>query len=148
MKVISPIFCCHCLERSLRYIFTLLFFSLSHYLILTHAFKYHVMVLCLLNLHWALLSLVAQMVKHLPTMWETQVQSPGQEDLLEKKMATHSSILAWKIPWTDEPCRLQSMGRKELDMTELLHFIHFISTLIVSFFLIYCFQHIFFTKMY
>ena len=45
-------------------------------------------------------SLVAQMVKHVPTMWETQVQSLGQEDLLEKVMTTHSSILAWKIPWT------------------------------------------------
>ena len=50
------------------------------------------------------------MVKHLPTMWETWVQSLGQEDLLEKEMATHSSILAWKIPWTEEPGRLQSMG--------------------------------------
>ena len=55
-------------------------------------------------------SLVAQMVKRLPTMWETWVQSPGWEDLLEKEMATHSSILAWKIPWTEEPGRLQSMG--------------------------------------
>ena len=54
-------------------------------------------------------SLVAQMVKHLPTMRETQVQSLGREDLLEKEMATHSSILAWKIPWTEEPGRLQSM---------------------------------------
>ena len=50
------------------------------------------------------------MVKHLPTMPENWVQSLGQEDLLEKKMATHSSILAWKIPWTEEPGRLQSMG--------------------------------------
>ena len=49
------------------------------------------------------------MVKRLPTMQETQVQSLGQEDLLEKEMATHSSILAWKIPWTEEPGRLQSM---------------------------------------
>ena len=55
-------------------------------------------------------SLVAQMVKHLPTMQETQVRSLGQEDLLEKEMATYSSILAWKIPWTVEPGRLQSMG--------------------------------------
>ena len=55
-------------------------------------------------------SLVAQMVKRLPTMRETWVQSLGQEDLLEKEMATHSSILAWKIPWTEEPGRLQSMG--------------------------------------
>ena len=55
-------------------------------------------------------SLVAQMVKRLPTMLETQVQSLGWEDLLEKEMATHSSILAWKIPWTEEPGRLQSTG--------------------------------------
>ena len=55
-------------------------------------------------------SLVAQTVKCLPTMWETWVQSLGQEDFLEKEMATHSSILAWKIPWTEEPGRLQSMG--------------------------------------
>ena len=50
------------------------------------------------------------MVKHLPTMWETRVQSLGWEDLLEKEMATHSSILAWKIPWTEKPGRLPSMG--------------------------------------
>ena len=50
------------------------------------------------------------MVKHLPTMRETQVQTLGWEDLLEKEMATHSSILTWKIPWTEEPDRLQSMG--------------------------------------
>ena len=48
-------------------------------------------------------SLVAQMVKHLPTMRETWVQSLGWENLLEKEMATHSSILAWKIPWTEDP---------------------------------------------
>ena len=50
------------------------------------------------------------MVKRLPTMREAQVQSLGREDPLEKEMATHSSILAWKIPWTEEPGRLQSMG--------------------------------------
>ena len=55
-------------------------------------------------------SLVAQTVKHLPTMWETQVQTLGQDDLREKEMATHSSVLAWKIPWTEKPGRLQSMG--------------------------------------
>ena len=49
------------------------------------------------------------MVKHLPVMRETQVQSLGQEDPLEKGKATHSSILAWRIPWTEEPSRLQSM---------------------------------------
>ena len=55
-------------------------------------------------------SLVAQTIKRLPTMQETQVRSLGWEDLLEKEMATHSSILACKIPWTEEPGRLQSMG--------------------------------------
>ena len=51
-----------------------------------------------------------QPVKRLPTMRETWVQSPGQEDLLEKEMETHSSILAWKIPWMEESGRLQFMG--------------------------------------
>ena len=50
------------------------------------------------------------MVKRLPTMQETPVQFLGREDLLEKEMATHSSTLAWKIPWMEEPGRLQSMG--------------------------------------
>ena len=54
------------------------------------------------------------MVKHLPTMQETQVQSLGGEDSLEKEMATHSSTLAWKIPWMEEHGRLQSMGSQSL----------------------------------
>ena len=54
------------------------------------------------------------MVQCLPTMRETQIQSLGQEDLLEKDMATHSSTLAWKIPWTKQPSRLQSMGSKRV----------------------------------
>ena len=56
--------------------------------------------------------LVAQTIKHLLTVWETRVQSLGREDLLAKEMATHSSILAWKIPWTEEPGEeeLQSVG--------------------------------------
>ena len=57
---------------------------------------------------------MAQTVKCLPTMRETQVQSLGQEDLLEKEMATHSSILAWKIPQMVEPGRLQSMGSQRV----------------------------------
>ena len=64
---------------------------------------------------------MAQMVKSLPAVRETGVQSPGQEDPLEMEMATHSSILAWQIPWMERPGRLQSMGRKESDMTERLH---------------------------
>ena len=59
-------------------------------------------------------SLVAQTVKRLPTMRETWVQSLGREDPLEKEMATHSSILAWKIPWTEEPGGLQSMGSQRV----------------------------------
>ena len=53
---------------------------------------------------------MAQTVKYLPTMWETWVPSLGWEDPLEKKMETHSSTLAWKIPWMEKPGRLQSMG--------------------------------------
>ena len=55
-------------------------------------------------------SLVAQTVKRLPAMWETQVRSLGLEDPLEKEVATHSSILTWRIPWREEPGRLQSTG--------------------------------------
>ena len=58
--------------------------------------------------------MVAQTVKHLPTMRETWVRSLGQEDLLEKEMATHSSILAWKIPWMEETGRLQFMGSQRV----------------------------------
>ena len=68
---------------------------------------------------------MAQTVKRLPTTWETWVQSLRQEDPLEKAMATHSSTLAWKIPWTEEPGRLQSRGCNESDMTKRLHF-HFL----------------------
>ena len=57
---------------------------------------------------------VAQTVKHLPTMWETQVQSLGWEDSLEEELAPHSSTLAWKIPWTEEPGRLQYMGSQRV----------------------------------
>ena len=68
---------------------------------------------------------VAQTVKNLPAMQETQIRSLGWEDLLEKEMANHSSILAWKIPWTEKPGRLHSpWGRKESDTTEWLHFHH------------------------
>ena len=69
-------------------------------------------------------SLVSQLVKNPSAMWKTGVQSLGWEDVLEKGMATHSSILAWRIPWTEEPGRLQSWSHKEWDMTEqlLLHF--------------------------
>ena len=66
-----------------------------------------------------LTSLVAQTVKRLPTMQETRVQSLGQEDPLEEGMATHSGILAWRVPWTEEPGGLQPWGHKQSDMTEV-----------------------------
>ena len=59
-------------------------------------------------------SLVVQRLKRLPAMWETWVRSLGREDPLEKEMATHSSILAWRIPWTEEPRGLQSMGLQKV----------------------------------
>ena len=65
---------------------------------------------------WA--SLVAQMVKNLPVMLKTWIQSLGRENPLEKAMATHSSILAWRIPWTEEPGGCSPQGCKELDTTE------------------------------
>ena len=69
-----------------------------------------------LPINWT--SLVAQLVKNLSAMWETWVQALVWEDPLEKGMATHSSILAWRIPWTEEPGGLQSMGsEKESDTT-------------------------------
>ena len=55
------------------------------------------------------------MVKNLPAIQETQVQSLGQEDPLEKGMATHSNILAWRIPWTEKPGRIQSMGSQRIE---------------------------------
>ena len=65
-------------------------------------------------------SLLAQKVKNLPTMGETQVQSLGWEDPLDEGMTTHSSILVWRIPWAEEPGGLHSMGSQESDMTEQL----------------------------
>ena len=64
---------------------------------------------------------MAQMVKNLPTMQETWLRSLGQEDPLEKEIAAHSSILAWRIPWTEEAGSLQSMGLQESDMTYRLN---------------------------
>ena len=60
-------------------------------------------------------SLVIQMVKNPPAMWETWVQSLGQEDSLEEGMATHYSILAWRIPWTEEPGGLRSVGSQRVE---------------------------------
>ena len=72
---------------------------------------------------------MAQLVKNLPSLLETWVRSLGWEDPLEKEMASHSSILAWKIPWMQEPGRLYSMGSQESDTTERLQFCTIISNL-------------------
>ena len=74
----------------------------------------HYMYCALYFLSLSRASLVAQTVKCLSAMQETRVRSPGSEDLLEKEMAAHSSILAWKIPWTAEPGRLSSMGSQRV----------------------------------
>ena len=84
--------------------------------------KYNVMVFITIspildiskNLEWAFGFLVAQKVNYLPVIQETWVQSQDQEDPLEKEIATHSSTLAWKIPWMEEPGRLQSMGSQRV----------------------------------
>ena len=69
-------------------------------------------------------SLIAQSVKNLPTMQDTRVWFLGREDPLEKEMVTDSSILAWRIPWTEEPGRLQSTESQELDLTQRLNYHH------------------------
>ena len=78
------------------------------------AFRQMIQEVWVLNLPLTRGTLVAQMVKHLPAMRETRVQSLGWDNPLEKEMATHSSTLAWKIPWIEEPGRLQSMGSQRV----------------------------------
>ena len=98
--------------------------SLYKYLILyTYS---NICVYMNINFIWYM-SLVTQTVKHLPTVWETWVRSLGQEDPLEKEMATHSSTLAWKIPWTEERSMLQSMGSQRVrhDWVTSLYFFYF-----------------------
>ena len=95
------------------------FFSLMHC-------YYSVSKMCLTLLNSMNCSMPGCLALHylLPAMWETWVPSLGGEDPLEKEMATHSSILAWRIPWTEEPEGYSPRGRKESDTTERLHF-HF-----------------------
>ena len=85
------------------------------------------------TVHRGFPSLVAQRLKHLPPMWETRVQSLGREDPLEKEVATHSSIPAWRIPWMEEPGGLQSTGPQRVghDWATSL-FIQFIRWLIIK----------------
>ena len=80
-------------------------------IILVSAIHQHELVI---GIHMSQAYLVAQTVKRLPTVRETRVRSLGREVPLQKEMATHSSILAWKIPWTEDPGRLQSMGSQRV----------------------------------
>ena len=73
----------------------------------------------LMDMSLSKLQELAQLVENSPAMWETWVRSLGWEDSLEKRKATHSSILAWRIPWTGEPGRLQSTGFKETQLRQL-----------------------------
>ena len=84
-------------------------------------------------------SLVAQTVKYLPAVWKTQVRSLGWEDPLVKELATHSSTLAWKIPWTKEPGRLQSMGSQRVghDWVTSLYIVEYYFILQVPFYILY-----------
>ena len=82
----------------------------KHVCLFFFSFYFNIVLLCT----WA------QMIKNLPAMWETWVQSLGQEDTPEKEIPTHSSILAWEIPWTEEPGRLQSMGLQRVRHDEYL----------------------------
>ena len=86
----------------------------------------HLIFLCIYEA-----SLTAQLVKNPPAVQETWVRSLGREDTMEKEMATHSSTLAWKIPWTEEPCWLQSMGLQRVghDWATSLHFFKVSKTL-------------------
>ena len=79
-----------------------------------HSDQYEVVPHCSFDMHFSEIFLVAQMVKCLPATWETRVRSLGREDPLEKEMAAHSSTLAWRIPWREEPCRLQSTGLRRV----------------------------------
>ena len=103
-------------------------------------------------------TLVAQMVKHLPVMWETQVCSLGWEDSLEKEMATHFSILAWRILWIEEPGRLQFTGSQRV-RHDFASSLHILSGMIVImwvarlwmdliFFPFLCFSFLFFLYLY
>ena len=89
---------------------------------------YHLTLKLFMKDYRRLTSLVAQMVKHLPIMQETWVPSLGQEDPLEKEMATHSSTLAWKIPWMENPGGLQSMGSQRVghDWATLLTIVNYL----------------------
>ena len=109
---------------------TSLWVHIFMYYLVSHLFSHHLsaeqekkrlgcklikmFIIFVLPFQWVGASLVAQRLKRLPPMQETRVRSLGQEDPLEKEMVTHSSILAWRIPWMEKPGRLQSMGSQRV----------------------------------
>ena len=88
----------------------------------------------IINIYWLISIRASHVAQWYTEMQESWVQSPGWEDSLEKGMSTHSSILAWRIPWTEEPDRLSKWDGRELDMTEQLslHFLHHFKALVIS----------------
>ena len=105
-------------SKKTSYLYSLAQPLVSYTVVMTNKLSYlsvFLVFMCLPNYEGA--SLVAQSVKSLPAVQETRVRFLGQEDPLEKEMATHSSIFAWRIPWTEEPGGLQSMGSQESDTT-------------------------------
>ena len=101
-------------QKQLKYLRIMLHFTYSSLIIWSVIYSSRKYLLWAYCVPHSRASLVIQRLTRLPPMWETWVQSLGQEDFLEKAMAPHSSILAWKIPWTEEPGRLQSMGSQRV----------------------------------
>jgi len=99
------------------FFFILLCFSNLHHSTFQLIYPFFHLSYSVIDYLYCIFSLVAQLVKNLSAVQETRVQSLGQEDPLEEEMATHSSILAWKIPWAEKPGTLQPMGSQELDTT-------------------------------
>ena len=107
---------CVCVYIYIIYIYIYIQYTYTFYIcIYIHSIYIHIYIVA---------SLVAQMVKRLPSVQETWVRYLGWEDPLEKEMATHSNILAWRIPWTEEPVGYIPWGRKKSDTTEQLHSLH------------------------
>ena len=118
--------------------FFIILFLLFLYMFYFFLLYFFFLIMLLLILPPLRASLVAQMVMCLSAMWETLVWSPGQEDPLEKGMATHSSTLAWKIPWMEEPGRLQSMGSQRVGDDWATSLVHLLSKSFLFFFFFFC----------
>ena len=108
MTLIQPLLLLKKINQCAIYLFLPFYFQPTYAVMIEVGFLERTLSWVILFNFWA--SLVAQRLKCLPTMLETRVRSLGREDPLEKEMATHSSILAWRIPWTENPGGLQSMG--------------------------------------